>query len=152
MLFCKKDCTVHLCWVAFAEGGEVEYFSSNSSKRSRYSIGGSSSGITEWENSGAQTGIEMNWSSAGRSSVVSKGSEKSSVKGAETIYFEQFFDGGYGAESMSIPEYSVTRTISPRPGRCLAWSGSHYKTFDGKLYRYNNNYSILNSYLFLPSF
>lgn len=39
----------------------------------------------------------------------------------------------------------IVEDYSPKGGTCLTWAGVHYKTFDGKIYRYEEIYLFINS-------
>lgn len=83
----------------------------------------------EW-NKGQQSNRETDWS------FVSGGHQGFWGRKEYEKHFERFFSGGTdGDYSITIPEYSLIRDTSARPGTCLTWGGAHYKTFDGKVYR-----------------
>ncbi len=81
----------------------------------------------EW-NGQQQSNLETKWTLGGHQGFWGRQEYEK--------YFENFFSGGSNGDySISIPEYSLVRETSARPGTCLAWGGAHYKTFDGKVYR-----------------
>lgn len=83
---------------------------------------------SELEWNGQQKHKEAEWSLAGHHGFWGRQEYEK--------HFERFFSGGTdGDYKITIPEYTLIRETSTRPGTCLAWGGAHYKTFDGKVYR-----------------
>lgn len=116
------------------ETEQIQYFRTNSSSRSEFLIGQSAE--LEFDSQQQSKGMEWSWTSQqgfwGR-----KEYER---------YFERFFSGGIDTNySINIPEYTLVRETSARPGTCLAWGGAHYKTFDGKVYRYLLTFNVARS-------
>lgn len=111
--------------LTFAASQQVQYFKSNSTSHSQMLIEQKSE--LEWN--GQQTvKEETEWSLVPTQVVWGK---KEYEK-----YFENFFSGGTDGEYViTIPEDSLIRETSAKPGTCLAWGGAHFKTFDGKVYR-----------------
>ena len=108
-----------------SETDQIFYSSSNTSSKSHFHSGSSSVlEITGHGSHETETYVQS-----------SKTGSKGKIGGTQR-HFDRFFSGGNEGFAIDEHEYSVIRETSPRPGTCLAWGGSHYKTFDGKVYRY----------------
>ena len=108
-----------------AEDGQTFLFKSNSSSHTRTEFhSGSSFELSQWSSTSDQQLQHF----GGRGQKKLSGSEQ---------FFQNFWSSeNSGDYSINSHEYSLIREMSPIPGTCMAWGAGHYKTFDGKVYRY----------------